>query len=165
MPISDYLRDLRAKVGPTLLLVPSTTVAIRDDAERVLLVRHTDSGLWVLPGGSMLPFETPADAAVREVREEAGIEVELTRIIGVYGGAAFAITYANGDRISYAMTTFEGRMTGGSARPDGVETAEVRWVSQTEVASLPLAVWAKLVIRDVFRPADRAYFQSPLRSR
>lgn len=163
MPISDYLRDLRAKVGATLLLVPSTTVAIRDDADRLLLVRHTETGLWVLPGGSMLPFETPADAAVREVSEETGLSIELTRIVGVYGGAAFVITYANGDRISYAMTTFEGHVTAGSPRPDGVETQEVGWYSQAEIAALPLATWAKLVIRDVFRPDDRSYFQAPLR--
>lgn len=163
MPISDYLRGLREKVGTQMLLVPSATVVVRDDEGRILLVRHADSGLWVVPGGSMLPYEGPADAAVREMREETGLEVELVRVVGVYGGAAFVVRYSNGDRISYAMITFEGRIVGGAARPDRVETLEVGWFTEAQLASMPLATWAKIVVRDAFRPGERTAFAPPLR--
>lgn len=44
---------------------------------RVLLHRHRRLGLWLPPGGHVEPNELPDDAARREVREEAGVEVEL----------------------------------------------------------------------------------------
>src|SRR5262245_56314746 len=75
MPISDYLRDLRARVGTTLLAVPSVTGLIFDDEGRVLLVQHANGGVWLLPGGAIDPDETPQDAVVREVWEETGLDV------------------------------------------------------------------------------------------
>ena len=60
-------------------------VLLFDQADRVLLV-HQDYGkhLWTTPGGMLEPAESPADAAVREVREELGVDVELVHLVGVY---------------------------------------------------------------------------------
>jgi len=44
---------------------------------KVLLHRHHKLGIWLPPGGHVEPNETPDDAAVREVLEEAGVAVEL----------------------------------------------------------------------------------------
>jgi 8-oxo-dGTP diphosphatase len=57
--------------------VPETaaSVAVFDARRRVLLVLERDE--WSYPGGRLEPGETPEQAAVREAREEAGIEVEL----------------------------------------------------------------------------------------
>ncbi len=162
MPISDYLKGLRDRVGSALILVPSVTVVVRDPQERILLVRHADTKLWVIPGGSMRPHESPADAATREMFEETHLEVEPNRVLGVYGGSAFLVTYGNGDRISYAMTTFECTIISGTPRADGVSTLEVGWFSQEQIATLDLAIWAKVILRDAFRPPDRTYFMPPL---
>jgi len=83
VPISDYMRCLREKVGPDLLLAPSVTIITFDDQGRILLARHADTGVWVAPGGSVDPHESPADAAVREMWEETGLLVEPTKILGV----------------------------------------------------------------------------------
>ena len=115
--MSDYVRGLREKVGNDLLLMPSTHVLIRDGGGRVLLVRHVE-GRWQLPGGAIEPGERPSDAARRECLEEAGIEVELGRLIGVYGGEGYEITYANGDRAAWVATYFEGPDHGRRARPE-----------------------------------------------
>lgn len=53
---------------------------ILDDAGRVLLVHRRDFDLWNLPGGQVEPGEAPWQAAVREVREEAGLEVAVERL-------------------------------------------------------------------------------------
>ncbi len=50
---------------------------------RVLMLFHRKLKLWLPPGGHIDPHELPDEAAVREVREEAGIEVELVGEHGV----------------------------------------------------------------------------------
>jgi 8-oxo-dGTP pyrophosphatase MutT (NUDIX family) len=82
----DYVRRLRALVGSeTLSHLPAVCVAIRDAESRVLLAHHVETNLWGLPGGTIEPGETPADAAVREAWEETGLLVRLTRLVGVFG--------------------------------------------------------------------------------
>jgi 8-oxo-dGTP pyrophosphatase MutT (NUDIX family) len=81
MPMSTYVRALREKIGTTVLEVPSVSVFVFDDADRVLLVRHVNGEHWTTPGGMVEPYETPANAAVREVWEETGLFVNLTHII------------------------------------------------------------------------------------
>ena len=82
--ISDYLHDLRAKIGHDLLLTPGVAAVILNDAGHVLLQRRSDDGEWGLPGGAMEPGEEPAESLVREVREETALEVVPERIVGVY---------------------------------------------------------------------------------
>src|SRR4051794_22531041 len=110
----DYIQSLRAKVGHDLLLVTSVTIVVFDDAGRVLLVRHNEGDVWVLPGGSIEPPESLADAVVREMWEETGLWVEPMRVLGVYGGPDFLVTYANDDQVAYQMIVFEGRVRGGA---------------------------------------------------
>lgn len=44
---------------------------------RLLLIHHVKSGLWLPPGGHIEPGEAPAEAAVREVHEETGVDAEI----------------------------------------------------------------------------------------
>jgi 8-oxo-dGTP pyrophosphatase MutT (NUDIX family) len=78
--MSDYVRRLREKVGHDLLFWPSVACLVRDDDGALLLVRHVE-GRWTLPAGAMDPGESPAEAARRETREEASVDVE-PRIVG-----------------------------------------------------------------------------------
>lgn len=54
------------------------------DAGRVLLIKREDFEVWALPGGGVEAGESLAQAALREAREETGLEVSLTRLVGVY---------------------------------------------------------------------------------
>src|SRR5262245_27031952 len=113
MPISDYLQGVRKKVGHDLLILPSAAVIIRED-DRLLFCLHRDKYIWVPPGGLIEPGEQPADAAVRETWEETGLLVELTGLLGVYGGPDLIIDYPNGDRAAYIGTIFRGRVVRGT---------------------------------------------------
>ena len=68
---------------------PSLTVdiiIIRKDGSAVLVKRRNPpfQGEWAIPGGFVEYGETVEAAAIREAREETGLDVELVRIVGVY---------------------------------------------------------------------------------
>lgn len=159
MPMSDYIRSLRDKVGTALLEVPTASALLFDADRRVLLVRHADGDIWTTPGGMIEPGETPADAAVRETWEETGLAVELVRIVGVFGGDLCTSTYSNGDRIAWVSTVFEGRVSGGTLRPDNVETLEVRYFPIDEMRRLPRRPHVDLFVDAALKRSEAAVFQ------
>ena len=58
------------------------TAVFRDD--RILLVREISDGGWTLPGGWSDVGDSPSLAAAREVREESGYEVKITKLVAAY---------------------------------------------------------------------------------
>ncbi len=132
MPMSEFMRRLRAQVGSTTLLSVGTIALIRDEAGRVLFQRRADDGRWGLPGGMIEPGEVPADALVREAWEETGLRVAPLRVAGVLGGPDFHTRFTNGDELSNVTLVFECRATGGAPRPDGIETTELAYVDPAE---------------------------------
>jgi 8-oxo-dGTP pyrophosphatase MutT (NUDIX family) len=137
MPMSDYVRALRAKIGTDFLLVPSVAAVLRDDAGRVLLVQHVE-GRWQMPGGAVDPGESPQEACARECLEEAGIVVRVGDVLGVFGGDRYRVTYANGDRIGFVAIVFAGELVGGEPHPDHEETQAVGWFTREEIAALEI---------------------------
>src|SRR5438874_12135388 len=135
MPMSDYIRALRQKIGTTVLEVPTVSILTFDDRKRVLLVRHAEGDDWTTPGGMIEPYETPSNAAVREMWEETGLHVALTHIVGVFGGEVCASTYSNGDKVSWVSTIFAAERLGGTLLPDGGETWEVRYFGRAELSA------------------------------
>jgi ADP-ribose pyrophosphatase YjhB (NUDIX family) len=63
-------------------------VIVLDPAGRILLERRSDNGWWGLPGGAIEAGESVRQAALREVREETGLEVCITGLLGVYSEPA-----------------------------------------------------------------------------
>lgn len=61
----------------------AANVAVIHDG-KVLLTRRDDFGVWCLPGGMVEEAESVAEAAIRETKEETGLDVTLTRLVGVY---------------------------------------------------------------------------------
>jgi 8-oxo-dGTP pyrophosphatase MutT (NUDIX family) len=55
-----------------------------DAQRRVLLCHRRDFDAWNLPGGGVDDGESPWDAAIREAREEVGIDIEIVRLTGIY---------------------------------------------------------------------------------
>jgi 8-oxo-dGTP pyrophosphatase MutT (NUDIX family) len=159
--MSGYLEQLRRRIGHDLLLLPSAAVAIRDSEKGLLLCKHADRNIWVTPGGLIEPGEHPADAAVRETWEETGLTVEITGILGVYGGPDLIVEYLNGDQAAYIGTIFRGRIAGGTMRPDGSEILDVRYFMREELIRLPHSRWMDCCLDVLFANDAPPHFVPP----
>ncbi|HUA10799.1 MAG TPA: NUDIX domain-containing protein [Solirubrobacteraceae bacterium] len=148
MGISPYLRRLRERVGHDLVLMPAVAVLIWDEEGRVVLVRAADSGLWQTVGGSVEPDEDPLVAAVREAREEAGVDVAIDGVRAVLGGPEYRLTYPNGDIVSYVSTVFDAHVVGGVPAPDGDETLDASWFALGELEASALTPFTVALLRD-----------------
>jgi ADP-ribose pyrophosphatase YjhB (NUDIX family) len=138
MPMSDYIRRLRGKIGHDFMLMPSVAALVRDEHGRVLLVQHVE-GRWQLPGGAVDPDERPEDAVRREAREEASVELEPGDVLGVFGGPEYRVTYANGDDAGWVVSVYAARIVGGAPAPgDPDEIQDVGWFTPEEIAALEL---------------------------
>jgi ADP-ribose pyrophosphatase YjhB (NUDIX family) len=137
--LPPFLREIREKVGNRLLVLPSASGVVLDEAGRMLLIRHAVDGKWVVPGGVVEPDEHPAARVVEEVREETGLDVEVVRLVGVCGGPQCRVVYGNGDEVSYVAIVYECAVVGGSLEPDGVEAVEAAFFARDEICRLELS--------------------------
>lgn len=67
----------------TLFTLAANTL-IFNDKQEILLCHRTDKDMWNFPGGKLDTNETPEEAAVRETKEEIGVDIELTKFFGIY---------------------------------------------------------------------------------
>jgi 8-oxo-dGTP diphosphatase len=103
---------------------------VRDGA--VLLVKRRfepRAGAWCLPAGFMEYGETPEHCAVREVREETGLDVRLTGLFGVYAGF-------DDPRVRAVLVLYTAERRGGRLTP-GDDARSTRWFP---LARLPRAI-------------------------
>ena len=128
------LMALRAVVGTAPLIWPGATAAVFDEAGRLLLQRRTDNGQWAMPGGGMDTGETLAYTAVRETREETGLDVAPVRLLAAGGG--HEVVFPHGDRLFPVGALFACRLLGGRARPDGHESTEVAFFARDQLPPL-----------------------------
>lgn len=122
----DPAQPLRSPPPPTFPwpqeIRPGVAAVVFDAAGRVLLVRRADNGLWGLPSGHVEPGETVAHAAEREVLEETGLRVRVSRLVGIYSEpASQVVTYPDGRVCHFITASFACAVVGGGLRPDGVE--------------------------------------------
>jgi 8-oxo-dGTP pyrophosphatase MutT (NUDIX family) len=119
--------------GTATSLRVSATAFIRDEVGRVLLQQRSDNGFWNLPGGGLELGESVAEACVREVREETGLNVEIVRLIGVYSAPEITtMSYPDGRVIQYITSLFECQVTGGTLEVDA-ESLALEWFDPLEL--------------------------------
>jgi ADP-ribose pyrophosphatase YjhB (NUDIX family) len=89
------------------------SAAIFDERGRILLTRRTDNGQWCLPGGRMESGESAAEACEREVFEETGLNVRVTRLVGVYSHPDQLVVYPDGNKAHIVALHFEAEVISG----------------------------------------------------
>lgn len=129
--------------------MPGVSMACFDEQGRLLMADHGGKKGWAIPGGSVDPEDNVADTAVREMLEEANLQVEPTRIIGIYGGPDFLTTYPNGDQVDYKDACIACRVISGDLQPDGDEIAALRFFEPDEIRQMDLYSWMSHILPDV----------------
>lgn len=94
-------------------------VAVIDDG-KVLLTKREDFEVWCLPGGGVEDGESLAEAGIREIKEETGLDVELTRLVGVY-------SRMGGGMHDVHAVLYEAKPIGGELKTQPNETIDVAY--------------------------------------
>ena len=147
------------RIGKEGVLRPGASALVFDEArEKILLTRRADNGRWCLPGGEMDPGESAAEACAREVLEETGLEVEVTKLVGVYTTPDLLIEYPDGNKIQPVAFSFEVEITGGKLTLSD-ETTEFGWYTLAEMEAMDIMENHVQRIRDAVKNRPEAVFQ------
>ncbi|SED55382.1 ADP-ribose pyrophosphatase YjhB, NUDIX family [Amycolatopsis tolypomycina] len=151
----DYYNDPNAPKANSIAVAVSAF--IQDDEGRILMIRRTDNDLYSIPGGQLELGETLAEAAVREVREETGIECQVTGVIGLYSDPKHVIAYDDGEVRQEFSICFRAEPRGGSLQVSD-ESKEVHWLPPKELTNLKIHSAIILRITHALQGRAQVYF-------
>lgn len=136
----DYYNDPEAP-QPTSRK-PSASVVARDDTGRILMLQRTDNDLWTIPTGALKTNETITECGIRECREETGIHVEVTGLVGVFSDPGHLIAYSRHGKVVEVRQPvnicLHARPTAGTLTPAPDEAQQVAWVSPEDLHAQPI---------------------------
>ena len=115
--------------------------------EKVLLTQRADNGRWCLPGGTMEPGESAAEACEREVLEETGLQVRAKRLIGVYSNPDQLVIYPDGNKAFFVVLSFEVELISGELSLSN-ETTAFGYYSLREMESMQMHGEHKMRVED-----------------
>lgn len=114
----------------------ATGVVIENDKGEVLLIQKCRGpyiGYWVVPGGRINPGERSEDCAIREVKEETGLDIEIVRNLGYEED----ITEVNGKLTHLILPQFYAKFKGGKLKASD-DAKDARWFRKEELKKLKL---------------------------
>jgi 8-oxo-dGTP pyrophosphatase MutT (NUDIX family) len=129
--------------------IVGVSAVVRDEAGRILLIKTAKAG-WELPGGQVEPGEDFIDALVREVREEAGCEIEVGRFTGMTLNTAAPRT---------TILTFMCRHMGAEPCP-GDDSIEVGWFAADAAVALVTHPVEQLRLKDALGDEEGVVYRA-----
>jgi ADP-ribose pyrophosphatase YjhB (NUDIX family) len=131
--LEEWLRLVGEGVAGYVTPKVAVGAVVGNDAGEILLIQRGDSGVWLYPTGWADVGYSPSEVAVKEVKEETGIDVEPQRIIAVLDGLRLAFT-----SVPLYSVVFHCRAVGGTLEGHPLETRAVGWFAQDALPE-PLA--------------------------
>ncbi|MGW3563001.1 NUDIX domain-containing protein [Streptomyces sp. NPDC000941] len=154
MARTEYYNDPDAPEPNSLVVAASAVVT--DENGRILLQRRRDNNLWALPGGGLEMTDSLPGTAVREVKEETGLDVEITGLVGTYTDPRHVIAYTDGEVRRQFNVCFTARVVGGQLAISE-ESTELRFALPEELADLHMHHTQRLRLRHFLEHRDRPY--------
>ena len=147
------------RIGKEGQLRPGASALIFSQTrDRILMTQREDNSRWCLPGGGMDPGESAAEACVREVLEETGLEVKIVKLVGVYTSPDILVEYPDGNKIQPVAFSFEAEVIGGELGLSD-ETIDFGWYTVDEIESMDTLEHHLPRIRDGVKDQLEAVFQ------
>jgi ADP-ribose pyrophosphatase YjhB (NUDIX family) len=128
---------MQNKRGVSMKEIAVNVAVLREN--KILLTQRDDFETWILPGGGVEFGESVARAAIRETKEETGLDVELTKLVGIYSRL--------GNFLRGHVILFIGKQIGGEIKCQPGETIAVEWFPFDQIPS-PLSFGHKRRIQD-----------------
>lgn len=141
----DYIKMIRSAIGSQKIILNAAGGVIAREG-KILLQRRSDNGKWGLVGGILEMNETYREGALREMREETGLEVQLDGFLGIFHN--HDMIWANGDRAHVIGAYYVASIVSGEPRTDE-ESLELRFFGENELPEL---------FAEDHRAAVKAYF-------
>ena len=133
--VDEWMRNVGEGVAGYVTPKAAIGAVTYDDQGRILLVQRADSGVWLYPTGWADVGYSPAEVAVKEVREETGIDCVPEGVIAVLDGMRMGMT-----RIPLYSVVFLCRATGGDLQAHPLETRDVGWFAEDELPEWTIGV-------------------------
>lgn len=140
----SYVSNIRRLVGHIPLQLPGTGIVLWRTSDpydvEFLLQERTDSGKYGLLGGGIELDETYLECAVREVREEAGIDISADELnlFQVYAGPNHVTVKPNGDIVHHTVVVYTMCYEGDfdSTKFQAEETGNLEWITLVRLRNM-----------------------------
>ncbi len=141
--------DLKAGVAAIIL----------NQENQVLLQKRADVGLWGIPSGHVEIGETVSEAVIREVKEEANLDIRIEKLVGVYSEPDSQVfDYPNGKKVHFITTCFLAEITGGDLKCNSDESLEINFFDQDNLPEDLLTMHPRW-LKDALAKEDAAFIR------
>jgi 8-oxo-dGTP pyrophosphatase MutT (NUDIX family) len=121
------------------------------------MIRRTDNDKYAIPGGQQEVGETLTQTAAREVKEETGIHITVTGLVGIYSNPDHVIAYDDGEVRQEFSICFIGAPIGGALQTSN-ESKEVAWIHPDELPKLDIHPSIRLRINNALEGRSTPYY-------
>lgn len=133
--MANYIKEVRALVGHKPMILNAAAGIVANDQHEVLLNLRTDTHNWSLPGGYLEYGETYDTAMVREYKEDAGLDVEIVKSLGIFDQGF--TEYPNGDVTQVISRLYLVKPVGGHTLETATdETLDLKYFSLDDLPPL-----------------------------
>jgi ADP-ribose pyrophosphatase YjhB (NUDIX family) len=154
----EWMRSVGSGVPGYVTPKVAVGAVVGDSEGRILLVQRSDSLMWLYPTGWADIGYSPAEVAVKEVKEETGIECEPVQVLSVLDGMRMGFT-----QIPLYSILFYCRSIGGELRGHPLETADVGWFHRDQLpqATIGAERWAEIAFAAIDGQRVQTTFDEP----
>lgn len=124
-----YIMNLRKYIGHEPLIGLGATTLVFNDKKEILLNLRSDTNTWGIPGGSMELYETIEETAIRELKEEVGIDADDLELVTILSGKDYYFEYPNGDKMCTVIVLFKVLNYSGNIKVSDNESKELKFFS------------------------------------
>jgi len=135
--VEEWLKQVGEGVPGYVTPKIAIGAVVGNDEGKILLIQRADSGVWLYPTGWADVGYSASEVAVKEVKEETGIDIEPMRLIAVLDGIRLGFT-----RVPLYSLVFQCQMVGGALEAHPLECTDVGWFAEDELPQ-PLAGWER----------------------